>query len=217
MFRVENIEKLDQLKRKSRYESQYRDELKLVSFTLNKEIEKDEKHNFNILFDFFKSKECQYFTILSDGFHCDKEMIDFSSNFRYEWSLRVGWRSSHYTISKKGTYWDSSLFRDKSEYKGLYVKKDDNTYKHFSKRKEILNFYFSNGIATNTAQMPLPAYEFTRDTAIDIKTSLAMLSRFVTKDIIVTNLKQIRRYVKQYHWQGKEEIVAALKQYSHIK
>jgi len=216
MFSVENIEKLDQLKRKSRYESKYRDELKLVSFTLNKEIEKDEKHNFNILFDFFKSKECRYFSILSDGFHCEKEVVA-QYPFGNEWRIGKTWRSPHYTIIAKGGYWDASLFNAKSEYKGLYVKKDDNTYKHFSKRKEILNFYFSNGIATNTAQMPLPAYEFTRDTAIDIKTSLAMLSRFVTKDIIVTNLKQIRRYVKQYHWQGKEEIVAALKQYSHIK
>lgn len=214
MFRVDKIDKLNDLSRRAKYDKAYMDELKLVAFTLNKEIDQDEKHNFNIIFDFIKSKNDEYFSILNDGFHCSTPVK--SDVFGPDWNVTLSWRSSYYNINKKMGYWGCHLFRQNTEYKGLYVK-TGNTYKRYTKRKDILNFYFDKGLGTTTTQLPLPAREFNNDTAIDVKTNLEMIRRFVTKSIILTNLKLIRRFVKSYHWQGKEEIVKELKKYSHIR
>ena len=56
MFRVDKIDKLNELSRRAKYDKAHWEELKLVTFTLNKEIDQDEKHNFNIIFDLIKSK-----------------------------------------------------------------------------------------------------------------------------------------------------------------
>lgn len=214
MFRVEKINKLNELKRRSKYEKAQMDELKLVAFTLNKEIDYDENHNFNIIFDLMKSKDVEYFSILNDGFHCSVPMgVDV---FGPDWKVTLSWRNNYYNINPKMGYWGCYLFRQNTEYKGLYVK-TGNTYKRYTKRKDILNYYFDKGLGTTTTQLPLPAPEFNRDTAIDIKTNIEMLPRFVTKSIIITNLKLIRRFVKTYHWNGKDEIVKELKKYSNIK
>lgn len=120
MFRVEKIDKLNYLSNRAKYDKAYMDELKLVSFTLNKEIEHDENHNFNIIFDLMKSKNAEYFSILNDGFHCSDPIK--SDVFGPNWNVNQSWRSSYYNINPKMGYWGCHLFRHNTEYKGLYVK-----------------------------------------------------------------------------------------------
>jgi hypothetical protein len=214
MFITKNIEAYQNLKNKSRYDKGSADALKLTAFTLKKEIEKEEENNFEVIRDKMAELNVPYFTVLPCGFHCEKSLDKHTFNdIQF---CGKAWRAPHYAITTKEAFWGIRLFQDKSEYRGLYVKLD-NQYIQVKKRKDILNFYFNMNIGTTCSSIPLPSHHFTSTTASDILGCIENIKRFSTTDIILANLKVIRRYIKEFHWNGKEEVIERIKPYAHIR
>lgn len=218
MIKYENIKKLEDLKRAAFYNKSLNPELKLLAFSLDKEIEKDEKHNIEYITSVFKKTNATYFCITETNIHTDTVLHE--KDMGNSVLVRKTWRNdSVYTlveIESKYSY-DLSIFKKKTKYTGLYVREGEK-FVHYKKRKDILNYYFSNNWIATANMIPFRVESYGAKSFIDdLYTTLNYIEQINNIDLIVTNLKVIRRYIKIYNWKNKKDTIEAIKKYAKLK
>lgn len=217
MIIYENIGKLEDLKRAAAYNKFKRDELKLMSFTLGKQIDSDEKHNINHIISQFKKTNATYFCVTDDMIHTDIPLgeHDLGKNVK----LKKTWRHDSYIMVATETKYSLGLFflKKRSSLNGLYVRNGEE-FIHYKKKKNILNYYYEKDWIATTSMVPFPVTSY-RSTSFmeDVHTTLSHIEKISNTDLIISNLRVIRKYIKNYNWKNKKEIVDAIKKYSKLK